>query len=67
MTTKEAFENLINERGWYQQLGYTETRAWSLKHNHKKGKITIDAMEKVLEDAGYRVVQEKQWKDPGHR
>lgn len=67
MTTRQAFETLTNQRAWYKRLGYTETKASSLKHKHKKGTLTIDAMEKVLEDAGYRVIQEKQWKHPGIR
>lgn len=67
MTTKQAFEALTSQRAWYKKLGYSQTKAWTLKHNYKIGNLSTDAMEQVLSDAGYRVVQEKQWKNPDSR
>lgn len=61
MTTREAFEQLINQRAWYTDLEITEVTASALKSNFKKGKVTLDKMEEVLEKAGFTVKQEKLW------
>lgn len=61
MTTKEAFEELINQRAWYKDLGIPETTATNLKYNFGLGKVSIEKMEEILEKAGYKVVHEKVW------
>lgn len=61
MTTKEAFEQLIARRAWHKDLDITDSSAWSIKNNFKKGLVTIDKMEEVLMKAGFTVKQEKLW------
>jgi len=61
MTTKEAFAQLVSERGWHKNLGISDSAAWSVKNHFKSGVITIDKMEELLEKAGFRVKQEKLW------
>ena len=61
MTTHEAFIQLINQRNWYQALEITREKAWSLAHQFKKGKLSLDKIEEVLKLAGFVVVVEKQW------
>lgn len=61
MNTKEAFEQLISQRGWYKDLGLPEGTGSSVKTYYKKGKITLDRMEYLLKKAGYTVMQEKSW------
>lgn len=61
LTTEQAFERITSERNWQKPLGYSDAKAWSLKHKYQKGKLSIDAMEAVLKDAGFIVVQEKRW------
>jgi hypothetical protein len=51
MTTKEAFAQLLAERGWHKDLGITDSAAWSVKNHFKSGVITIDKMEELLEKA----------------
>lgn len=66
MTTREAFEQLTKQRGWYKELDIPEGTASALKNHFKTGKITIDKMEEILERAGYRVIQEKKWQQLGN-
>lgn len=61
MTTREAFEQLTKQRGWYKELGIPEGTASALKNHYKTGKISLDKMEEILEKAGFKVVQEKLW------
>lgn len=61
MTTREAFEQLINKRAWYTDLEITEVTASALKSNFKKDKVTLDKMEEILTKAGFTVKQEKLW------
>lgn len=61
MTTKEAFKELIDERGAYKTLGIPNSTLRSLRDNFKKGKVSIEKMEALLEKAGYKVIQEKLW------
>lgn len=62
MTTKEAFEQLISKRAWYKGFDITPNTASSLKHNHRKGLVTIEKMEEILLKTGHVVAVEKQWK-----
>jgi len=62
MTTREAFAQLVERRGWHKNLGISDNAAWSAKNHFQKGNITIDKMEELLEKAGFTVLQEKLWK-----
>jgi hypothetical protein len=62
MTTREAFAQLINKRGWYVPLGIPEGTASTTAKRFKDGKVvSLDKMEEILEKAGAVVVQEKLW------
>ncbi len=66
MTTKEAFVKLISERGVYKRLGVTKGYIGFVKDQIKKEEPkypSIDTMEKMLEKAGFKVVQEKEWEE----
>jgi hypothetical protein len=63
LTTKEAFEKLINERNFHQGIeGLTPESARMLRSNFKKGKVSLDRMEEILTKGGKIVIQEKLWK-----
>jgi hypothetical protein len=50
LTTKEAFEKLINERNFHQGIeGLTPESARMLRSNFKKGKVSLDRMEEIME------------------
>jgi len=61
MTTREAFAQLVERRGWHKDLGISDSAAYSAKNHFKSGDITIEKMEELLEKAGFKVIQEKQW------
>ena len=61
MTTREAFAQLMRQRGWHKDLGISDNTAWSAHNNFKKGAISIEKMEEILEKAGFTVKQEKLW------
>lgn len=61
MTTKEAFAQLVSQRGWHNDLGISDNTAWSANKNFKIGKLSIERMEELLEKAGFTVKQEKLW------
>jgi 5-bromo-4-chloroindolyl phosphate hydrolysis protein len=60
-TTRSLFEEVINRRCVYQDIGLTENAVKNLRRNFKLGKVTIDRMHEVLKLAGYQVVQERLW------
>jgi hypothetical protein len=66
MTTKEAFLQLVSKRKWYAGLNISEGAAWTLAKRVRDGElISLDKMEEVLAMAGYQVVSEKVWAEPG--
>jgi len=62
MTIKEAFEDLISQRGWYVKLGIPEGTANVTKKRFREGKVvTEDKMKEILTMAGYRIKQVELW------
>ncbi|WP_231424024.1 hypothetical protein [Pedobacter sp. Leaf250] len=61
MTTREAFAQLVERRGWHRELGISDSAAYSAKNHFKTGEIAIEKMEELLEKAGFKVIQEKKW------
>lgn len=61
MTTKEAFEKLIGERGWYTALGLGDSTARSYAKRFRENKLPAEKIEEILEKAGFKVKQEKLW------
>ena len=61
MTTKEVFEEITNERGWYIPLGYSGSKGRNIKMQFLKGKLSTDVMEEIIQLLGYKVIQEKKW------
>ncbi len=63
MTTEQAFEKMINERGIHNQLGIDSgTVRWyrnQIKENQKFP--TIDKMIELLKRAGWKVKREMEW------
>lgn len=56
--TKKAFEQMIKQRGIYNQLGVSRQAV----NNWRRGQpITIDTMEALLKKAGYKIVSETIW------
>lgn len=63
--TKEAFRNLISNRGIYKVLGVDKSTVSTWKQYLSDGKnISVDKMEEILERAGATVKQDKIWKIP---
>ncbi|SDG68061.1 hypothetical protein SAMN05421827_109139 [Pedobacter terrae] len=62
MTIREAFTDLINQRGWYVKLEIPEGTANSTKKRFLEGKpVTEDKMKEILQRAGYRIKQVELW------
>lgn len=65
MTTKEAFEKLISKRGWYNDLGINANAGNLMVNRFRQGNLSAEKIDEVLGLAGYQVVNEKQWAEPG--
>lgn len=67
MRTTDAFIHLISQRGSYKLLGVADStvRTWRMQlvTKTKKGSPSISLMEEMLDRAGYRVIQEKLWRE----
>lgn len=61
MTTKEAFLELTNERGWHVKIGLSDSTGRSYAKRFRDGKLSMEKLEAILEQAGYKVIQEKLW------
>lgn len=60
--TREAFTELIRERGIYKRLGVKPPTVSTWKQYLREGKsISLDKMEEMLLKSGAEVVQEKVW------
>ena len=59
--TIELFEEVINTRGVYLDLGIGEYAVKNLRRNHKAGKVTMDRMHEILKLAGYKIAQPTLW------
>lgn len=64
MTTREAFEKLLSERGVYHKLGIDSGTVRFYRNQIKEhGKFpSIDKMMELLEKGGFSLVQEMKWK-----
>lgn len=61
--TKEAFVQMLSERGVYKKLGVDRSTVANWKTYLKEGRsISLDKMEEMLLKYGASVVQEKVWK-----
>lgn len=49
---KQTFEQLTQERGWYQELGLTKTGAGSIMNRFKKGNLSLEKMAELIEAKG---------------
>jgi hypothetical protein len=65
MTTREAFEAFIRAPGVTNKKGLTRLQVDYFRYriNHDLA-LDITTMERILINAGYEVIQEKQWKSP---
>ncbi len=62
MTIREAFKDLVSQRGWYVKLGIPEGTASATKKNFLDGKVvTEDKMKEILLKAGYKIKQIELW------
>ncbi|MNK30193.1 hypothetical protein D3C87_486080 [compost metagenome] len=60
--TKEAFVQMLSERGVYKKLGVDRSTVANWKTYLKQGRsISLDKMEEMLLKYGASVVQEKVW------
>ncbi|MDR0266046.1 hypothetical protein [Sphingobacterium sp. 2149] len=60
--TKEAFVQMLSERGVYKKLGVDRSTVANWKTYLKEGRsISLDKMEEMLLKYGASVVQEKVW------
>lgn len=64
MTTKECFEILITQKGWYRELGIPVANALNYVKGFKAGRLSTDKIESLLENAGFTIVHEKSWSPP---
>ena len=64
MTTRKAFEKMINVRGIHEKLGISSDKVRNYRARLKSDQvISLDLMEELLQKAGWVVVQEKQWEE----
>ena len=59
MTTKEAFTQLTNTKGWHNIVDMNPATARSHKRHFKEGTISLTTVFKLLEKAGYK--HETKW------
>jgi hypothetical protein len=64
-TTEAAFQEMLWRKDSHLLLQIETGYRDSLRLRFKKGQITLELMEKSLQKAGYKVVQEKVWQEPG--
>ncbi len=53
MTTRELFDQVTSERGWYKPLGWTWQKASKYKNRAKKGDLSEGKMYEILVSLGY--------------
>jgi hypothetical protein len=63
MTTPEAFNQLIQEKGIHHQLEITASQLAALRYDYRNRKVSAEKMEELLLKAGYRKVPEY-WHKP---
>lgn len=63
LTTEEAFNQLIHEKAVWNKLQIPEGTVMALRNRFKNKKISLDKMEEILIKAGWKVKQEKLWKE----
>jgi hypothetical protein len=61
MTTKQAFIQMIQERGIHNKLGISSGQVRFYRNEIKSGKVSLDKMEDLLQKAGWTKIPE-QWK-----
>lgn len=59
MTTKNAFKELISQRGIGKSLGLTKQQVWYYRHNIDR--IPEDAMKRLLIKSGAKIVTLTRW------
>lgn len=63
MDIREAFGQLINEKGWYKRAGLSVSHSQQIRKRFKDGvSLTEEKMREILIAAGYEVVMPEQWK-----
>lgn len=61
MTSEQAFKKVTAERGWYKALNIVEGTANSWVNRFKKGALSEELVDQVLQLAGYELRQQKDW------
>ena len=60
--TKEAFTEMLNERGVYKKLGVERSTVANWKTYLRKGeKLSLDKMEEMLKKYGAKVISQEVW------
>lgn len=60
--TREAFKQMLSERGVYKKLGVERSTVAGWKRRLEEGEsLSLDKMEEMLEKYGATVVSEKVW------
>lgn len=62
MTTKEAFQYILDNKEILDRLQINQSTVRTLRKRFKEGNLTIDKLEEIIEAAGGKVKQEKEWK-----
>ena len=62
MTLEQAFEELINQRGWYKEIPYIQSTQYAstIKARHKAGTLGDDVKRKLLIASG-RYYRREYW------
>lgn len=56
---------MISKRGWYNDLGINANAGNLMVNRFRQGNLSAEKIDEVLGLAGYQVVNEKQWAEPG--
>jgi len=65
MTTKQAFEKIINDADYRKSLPVEDQRSIaSYKSLYNQGKLPLTRIDAFLEKHGFTVVQERLWSKP---
>jgi len=61
MTTRQAFQLMINEKGIQELLSITAQQLYTIRRDLKRNKVSLDLMEDLLIRAGW-TKEPEQWK-----
>jgi len=51
MDIKTAVAHIISQRKWYEALGYSQTKGWTISKKFNDGNLPEKSMKQIIEDS----------------